>query len=221
MPCNMHENGHLATLSVIKQTHVIFFQLSVMLPIRISYWKWVVAVSWLLHLSTLSVANHFLFAAFCLSFYLTTFSFKKQLQPRVSALRFFAFTLVFCCAIWSLVDHLLSWLLERTSSFVVQLLLLGHCCCAVGLTHLLLLCCLASISTRTRVHSWSIVCCVHYRTSSGNWLFLWYNPLVSRCCSNRLLHTILKENTKIWLSAIWFEINNWETSQKLAASLLQ
>ena len=47
MPCNMHENGHLATLSVIKQTHVIFFQLSEMLPIRISYWKWVVAVSWL------------------------------------------------------------------------------------------------------------------------------------------------------------------------------
>ena len=128
---------------------------------------------------------------------------------------------MFCCAIWSLVDHLLSWLLKRTSSFVVQLLLLSHCSRAVGLSHLLLLCWLSAISTRTWVHSRSVVGCVHYRTSSGNWLFLCNDSLVSRCCSSWLLRAILKKNTEIWLSAIWFEIKQLrETSQKLAASLL-
>lgn len=130
-----------------------------------------------------------------LSFYLTTFSFKRLLCcPLVWArgTRWCSGTLS-TTARSSLVDHLLSRLLERASSFVVQLLLLCHGSRAVGLAHL------CGRGALVRVKTFTVVRCVH---NSSTWrLFLGCS-----IGSYLLLGSTLKKRQEMVLSANWFEL---------------
>lgn len=129
-----------------------------------------------------------------LSFYLTTFSFKQQvdlpwawgggMRVRSGTLRLGG---------RSLVHHLLGRFLESASSFVVQLLLLGYRCRAVWLAHLL------RPRSLVRVITFTVVGGIHHGCA-GRFLF----GRTIRC--NLLLGSTLNKRQEMVLSANWFEL---------------